>query len=627
MRGLKKISMITLKNINLSFGQQIVFNNISCLIDKNDKIGLIGRNGSGKSTLLKVIAKLHNLDEGEVTVEKGATIGYMPQEVTLQSHKNVLDEAFSVFCELNNLTEENKGLELKLHENKLDDSILERYSIVQQRLNELDSERCLVETKKILMGLGFSLERMESRVDQLSIGWRMRVVLAKLLLQKADFYLFDEPTNHLDIVAKDWFLHFLKNSKFGFVLVCHDRYFLDHLCKKILELELGTGRIFYGNYSKYLVQKEERTHALEKASERQQKEIDRKMKTVEQFRASASKSKMAQSLEKSLKKIERIQVVGKPKTVTFRFPEIERSGKIVLKVNNVAHSFGSNKVFENVSFEVERGEKVAIVAPNGVGKTTLFNTITGRYDVQNGLITLGHNVSTALFEQNQDDVLSPQNTILDEVESACRDTETRKLVRGFLGAFLFSGDDVYKKIRVLSGGEKNRVAMVKVLLQRANLLLLDEPTNHLDIQSKEVLLNALRQFKGTVLFVSHDRDFLDKLATRILELKTNGLSSFPGNYESFIYHKEKLQQGKEEKTNKAEKKSETISDHKKDYESRKKARKLESKIGKLEKEIVELNKKLETLEYATSEFTKCFNRLQVCQQSLDECIEAWEESV
>jgi ATP-binding cassette, subfamily F, member 3 len=617
--------MITIKNIKLSFSQQIVFDEISCVIKKENKIGLVGRNGSGKSTLLKVVAKLQNLDEGEIAVERGATIGYMPQEVTLSSTRNVFDEAFTVFEVLSDLVKENEKLEAELHEHEPDESVVERYAIVHQELNELNYEKRIVETKKILMGLGFSEEQLNVGVDKLSIGWRMRVVLAKLLLQKADFYLFDEPTNHLDIVAKDWFLGFLKKSNFGFILVCHDRYFLDHLCTKVLELEMGAGTIFHGNYSKFLIQKEEQTQALEKASERQKKEIASKMKTVERFRASASKSKMAQSLEKSVKKIERIKVVSKPKTVAFRFPEIERSGKIVLTVNNVSHSFPGKKVFENVSFEVERGEKVAIIAPNGVGKTTLFNTITGRYDVQNGSIDLGYNASTALFEQNQDDVLNPKNTILDEVEGACRDSETRKLVRGFLGAFLFSGDDVYKRIRVLSGGEKNRVAMVKVLLQRANLLLLDEPTNHLDLQSKEVLLNALRQFKGTVLFVSHDRDFLDKLSTRILELKTNGLTSYPGNYESFIYHKDKSQLEKEEKINKTDKKSKTSSDHKKDYESRKRAGKLESKIGKLEKEIVELNKKLEALEYGTKEFKKCFDRLQVCQQSLDECIEEWEE--
>ena len=616
--------MITINNVNLTFGQQPIFSGLSCNISRDNRIGLVGRNGSGKSTLLKVIAGQQAIDEGMVSVEKGSTIGYMPQEMVLQSDKNVFDEAFSAFVEISELEDERKILELKLDDGCHD--ILDRYAIVQNELAELQCDKAKVDTEKLLMGLGFTKERLEVPVQELSIGWRMRVVLAKLLLQKADFYLFDEPTNHLDIVTKDWFLNFIKTSNFGFMLVCHDRYFLDHLCEKILELEQGRGTIYVGNYSSHLVQKAERQEALENAYERQKKDIAQKMKTVERFRYSASKAKMAQSILKSVEKIDKISLSSGPKTVGFSFPPIVRSGRIVLNVENLSHAYGESKIFEGVSCEVERGEKVAIVAANGVGKTTLFNVITGRLERQNGSVVLGHNVSTSLFEQDQDAVLDPSNTILEEVEAACTDSDTRKKVRKFLGSFLFSGDDVDKKIRVLSGGEKNRVAMVKVLLQNANLLLLDEPTNHLDIQSKEVLLSALRQFKGTILFVSHDRDFLDKLATRVFELTPTGIYNYPGNYESYLYHKHKKEQDAEDNRQKKTKKTETQKlGGKEEYERRKEIGRLESKIIRLEREIDELNVKLNELDYETKEFDVTYNRLQKCQSMLDKCVEQWED--
>ncbi|MBU1007730.1 ABC-F family ATP-binding cassette domain-containing protein [Candidatus Dependentiae bacterium] len=611
--------MIILDKITLVFGKQTVFDAISCTISNDNRIGLVGRNGSGKSTLLKVISGQQGVDGGTVSIEKGATIGYMPQEVVLQSDKTIYQETFSVFDDMNVLLAKAKQLESAL-ERDPDESLVEQYADVQQKLSEYDVQKAKVDTKKILTGLGFE-GRLDEPVSSLSVGWRMRVVLAKLLLQRADFYLFDEPTNHLDIVTKDWFLHFLKNASFGFMLVCHDRYFLDHLCTKTLELELGKATLYHGNYTFYAEQKVERVRELEAAALRQKKELAQKMKTVERFRASASKAKMAQAMLKKVKKIERIEVATQQKTVAFSFPPVVRSGRVVLKVEGVAHAFDEKQIFKNVSFEVERGEKVALVAPNGLGKTTLFNLITGRLALKTGAIELGYNVSSTIFEQEQDKVLSPDNTILNEVESACRDSETRSMVRKFLGAFLFSGDDVDKKIRVLSGGEKNRVAMVKVLLQHANLLLLDEPTNHLDIQSKEVLLNALRQFKGTILFVSHDRDFLDKLATRILELTPDGVVSYPGNYESYIYHK-----GSDE-ISEHEKLSKTVgnSSNKEQYEQRRNRNKLEGKIDRLEKKIHALNEQLELLEYGTDRFTQVYDQLLGAQKQLDESVAEWEQ--
>lgn len=612
--------MIILDELSLAFGKQVVFGKVSWNIGKQSRAGLVGRNGSGKSTLLRVIAGQQEIDGGTVTIEKGATIGYMPQEVVLQSDKTIFQEAFSVFDEMNRLLAQAKDLEAALEQSP-EESLVETYALVQEKLAVYDVEKTAVETKKILAGLGFE-GRFDEPVSSLSVGWRMRVVLAKLLLQRADFYLFDEPTNHLDIVTKDWFLHFLKNSSFGFLLVCHDRYFLDHLCTKIFELELGRGVLYHGNYTFYSTQKVERVKELEAAALRQQKEIAQKMRTVERFRASASKARMAQAMLKKIQKIERIEVATEQKTVAFSFPPIVRSGRVVLQVAGVAHAFGEKQIFKNVSFDVDRGEKVAIVAPNGVGKTTLFNLITNRFVLQKGSIKPGHNVSTAIFEQEQDKVLSPEHTILQEVERACRDSETRAMVRKMLGAFLFAGDDVEKKIRVLSGGEKNRVAMVKVLLQHANFLLLDEPTNHLDIQSKEVLLNALRQFKGTMLFVSHDRDFLDKLATRIVELTPDGATSYPGNYESYLYHKAKSDKQEAQKPDAQTKR--VKKSNKEQYEIRRKINKLEGKIDRLEKKIQTLNEQLEGFEYGTQKFSNAYEQLLQAQKELEESVAAWE---
>lgn len=614
--------MIILNKLNLAFGEQILFDEVSCTINKESRIGLVGRNGSGKSTLLKVIAGLQDIDDGTISIQKGAKIGYMPQEVVLQSDKTILEETFSVFDRMTDLLRESDELEKKLQSSHVDPEIVERYAQARSELDEFDVAQAQVKAKKILVGLGFAQERFDEPVSALSVGWRMRVVLAKLLLSEADFYLFDEPTNHLDIVTKDWFLHFLRQSGVGFILVCHDRYFLDHLCEKILDLDRGKATIYHANFEKYLEQKESRLKELEAAALRQQKELARKMRTVERFRASATKAKMAQSMLKKIEKTERIEMSHGQRDVSISFPEIERSGRFVLKVENLSHLFGEKKVFENVSFEVERGERVAIVAPNGVGKTTLFNIVTGKLDLQSGHISFGYKVLPGFFEQDQDKVLCADNTILQEVESVCKDSQTRMLVRKMLGAFLFPGDDVKKKIRVLSGGEKNRVAMVKVLLSHANVLLLDEPTNHLDIQSKEILVNALKQFGGTILLVSHDRDFLDKLATRIIELSSKGIVSYPGNYESYVYHKEKSEIDRVEKERSSGK---SPSANKAQYELRKKIGRIERKIDALEKKIKKSNDKLAKLLYDTCEFSKVYDALLADQKELETLVAEWEE--
>ncbi|MCK5632259.1 ABC-F family ATP-binding cassette domain-containing protein, partial [bacterium] len=467
--------MIHIKSLSLSFGEQTVFDKISFAISQDQRLGLVGANGSGKSTLLKIIAGFQKADDGGVSIANDSTFAYMPQEVVLKSSKSVYEEAFSSFEQLYKLQKESIDLEKKI-ETASNQELIDRYAHIHQELEHHDPHQAISDTKKILNGLGFSQDQQNSPVSELSVGWKMRLILAKLLLKKADFYLFDEPTNHLDIVAKDWFLNFLKESSFGFLLVCHDRYFLDQLCEEIVALEHGQAKRYKGNYSIYEQQRDHNLAVLEKAYEQQQRDIKRRIKTIERFRAKSSKAKMAKSMQKELDKIELITLPPSTKNVNFSFPEVQRSGKTVLKIKDVAHAFGDKKIFDNVTFEVERGQKVALIAPNGTGKSTLFNLICKKLELQTGSIEFGYKVNHALFAQDQNESLDLDFSILQNVQGSCSN-KPEKTVRSFLGSFLFSGKTVDKPVRVLSGGEKNRVSMACVLLQDANLLLLDEPTN------------------------------------------------------------------------------------------------------------------------------------------------------
>lgn len=624
--------MIQLKDICLSFGTQRVFDHINETIGSDQKLGLVGRNGSGKSTLLKAIDRQQPLDNGSIVVSGKGRVAYMPQEVVMNSSLSILEEALSSYKDIGGLRQRSKALEVLLPQG--DPQVIEEYAQVSQRLAELNVEFAIAETKKMLMGLGFKQKQLDDPVTSLSVGWQMRVVLAKLLLQKADFYLFDEPTNHLDIVAKDWFLEFLKDADFGFILVCHDKYFLDQLCTTILELDRGQGTMFYGNYTDYEDEKERRLETLKSQHALQQKEIAEKKRTIERFRAKSSKAKMAKSMQKSLEKIEVIELPRDPRKAQFKFAETKRAGRVVLEVKDLGFSFGDKKIFEHVTFTIERGEKVALVAPNGMGKTTLFNVICGKYKQTHGTVHLGLSVDQTIFEQDQNKVLDPNKTVFEEVmDNAAKKTEQD--VRRFLGTFLFGKEEIGKKTKVLSGGEKNRVSMVKVLLQDANFLLLDEPTNHLDITSKELLLSALNQFDGTMLFVSHDHDFVNNLATRIIELTPDGIHSYFGNYESFLAQKqiaEQLHDAPKQKSggNKNQKGASQQSEdgkeqRKSDFERNKEIQRLERKIQNLEKDIERINMRFGDLEYGTEEFSLAQKQSEEKEKELKATQKEWEQ--
>ncbi len=611
--------MIFVKNLSLQFGSQIVFDNISCNLSDKDKVGLVGRNGTGKSTLLKIIAKLQDFDKGVIETSSYFKIAYMPQEVVITSNKNVVDETMASFEYLDKLKEESDQLESIILDDPTEEQMT-RYCDIQHELLENNFDEKRAQAQKILMGLGFDIAKQQMFVHELSVGWRMRIVLAKLLLQDADFYLFDEPTNHLDITAKNWFLEFLKTGSFGYLLVCHDRYFLDKACNKTFELSQGKLTIYHGNYSYYKIQKKKHQEHLERAYEQQQREIKQQERTIERFKASASKATSMQSMVKKLEKIESVEIERGPTAMNLKLQTPERSGHYVLTVKDVSYGF-HQKLFEHVSFELQREEKAALIAPNGTGKTTLFNLIAKKLTLQHGSISLGHNVTVALFDQDQEKVLDPNKTILEEVIASCpRISESQ--IRATLGGLLFSGDDIFKKTKVLSGGERNRVAMAKVILSNANFLLLDEPTNHLDIESIEVILNALQQYQGTILFVSHDQDFVNKLASKIIELTPQGVKTYDGNYEEYLQVQEQISKLKTEIPKKqieqAQQTAKKINKNDKDtYDLQKKSKSIENKIEKLEEQMSSVFEKMGNHDYASALYQAADQEVKNIQKQLD----------
>ncbi|MBI2775570.1 ATP-binding cassette domain-containing protein [Candidatus Dependentiae bacterium] len=627
--------MIIIRDAQLQLGEHTIFRELSATFQPHQKVGLVGRNGAGKSTLLKIIAGMQHFTDGSLSLDKQQKIAYMPQELVMQSEKNVFDEAFSVFERYTVLENRMKELEDLLTSQENDDAAdaVEEYVSVQEKLAHFDRVNAERKTMEILLGLGFKKEKLELPVSTLSVGWKMRVLLAKLLLQEADFYLFDEPTNHLDIVAKEWFFNFLKNGSFGYLLVTHDRYFLEHCCPQIFELELGRGTLYNGNLTFYLAQKEERRLQAITKRERQDKEISKKEDWAQRWGTKATKAKMAQSMLRQVDRIKEELVEVEPllPSIHLKFPETAQSGKIVLTVKNVQHSFDNKELFRNVSCEIGRGEKVALIAPNGVGKTTLFELVHEKLPLQNGSIEFGHNAAPAFFEQDQTRILNPKLTVFEEVQESSP-TISEQIIRSFLGSFLFSGDDVKKKIGVLSGGERNRVAMVKVLLKRANFLLLDEPTNHLDMYAQDILLQALQQYTGTILMVCHDHDFIQKLATRILELTPTGLNSYNGDYESYLYAKKHMQNNAEQKTiAPAPKKIEEHEPQPQKHENkdlsvlRKHVAQLESKIFKLEQEMKKLTEQFADLQYGSDGYYKAEKKFKETQNELSLRLSEWEQ--
>lgn len=532
--------MIQLSNAGKRFGHKLLFENFNWLITPRERAGIVGANGTGKSTLLKILGGMESLDYGDRHVAKGLTTGYLPQDGLKLSGRTVFAECMSVFAGLRDMERELEQLSSRMGE--IDPASAE-YAAVADRFSRLDSEfrtrdgyALEAQVGTVLNGLGFPKDDWHRLTEEFSGGWQMRIALAKLLLERPSLLLLDEPTNHLDLEARNWLEEYLKNYPNALILISHDRYFLDVTVDRIVEIWNKGAHFYSGNYEKYLVQKAERKAQLEAAQRNQQERIDQLESFINRFRSQATKAKQVQSRIKELEKIERIEIPPEEQTIHFSFPQPKGSGRVVAEFSGVDKSYGAKEVLRNVNFIIERGDRIALVGHNGAGKSTLIKLLSGTEPLTAGEYRLGHNVEIDYFAQDQYKQLNTDNTLLEDIGEAGKN-KTNTELRSLLGCFLFSEDDVFKRIGVLSGGERNRYALAKMLLSPSNFLLLDEPTNHLDMRAKDVLLNALAEFSGTVVFVSHDRYFIDKLATRVFEIGGGNVEIYPGNYEDYLWRK------------------------------------------------------------------------------------------
>jgi len=532
--------MIQLSGAGKRFGPKILFEDLNWLITPKERVGIVGANGTGKSTLLKVLAGIESLDYGSINVMKGIRAGYLPQDGITLTGRTVFDECLAVFAEIHALEAEQQDLAHRMSE--LDHAapeyqqIAERYHHVQSEFTARNGYNIESRVGAVLSGLGFRREDWPRRVEEFSGGWQMRIALAKLLLEEPNLLLLDEPTNHLDLEARNWLESYLEAYPHAYVLISHDRFFLDVTVSRIAEIWNKRVWFYTGGYSKYEQQKTERRAQLEAAYANQRDRIEQLEAFINRFRAQATKAKQVQSRIKELEKIERIEIPPDERTIHFRFPQPKPSGRIVAEFRNVAKSYGEKQVFSGATFNIERGDRIALVGVNGAGKSTLIKILSGEEPVTAGEYVVGHNVTADYFAQDQYKVLDTDATILDDLGSVAPRSNNTEL-RSILGCFLFSEDDVFKKIGVLSGGERNRYALARMLMMPGNFLLLDEPTNHLDMRAKDVLLTALQEYNGTVVFVSHDRYFIDKLATRVIEVADGSVHVFPGNYEDYLWRK------------------------------------------------------------------------------------------
>jgi ATP-binding cassette subfamily F protein 3 len=538
--------MIHVEGLNKRYGERILFEDVSWHVKKRDRIGLSGPNGSGKTTLLRMLAGLQEADSGQIRMASDTTIGYLPQDGIVHHGRTVYDEVVLAFEEILALKAEQHRIEDALAHATEDgdghDRLLERYAEVTERFKHLGGWETDARVADVLKGLGFSLADQQRKTEEFSGGWQMRIALAKLLLARPNLLLMDEPTNHLDLPARNWLEEYLADYPGSVVLVSHDRYFLDATVKRITEVGLKTLTDYHGNYSHYVTEHAARMQRLRESHRRQSEEIEKVEVFINRFRYQATKAKQVQSRIKQLDKVERIELPPERKKIRFRFPESPRPGRVVLETKGLRKAYGDNVVLRQLDLMVERGDRIALVGPNGAGKSTLMRILAGTLRADEGVRLEGHRVVLDYFAQDQAAVLNPTRTVIEEMSSHSS-VSMGPMIRGILGGFLFAGDDVYKKVAVLSGGERNRLALAKMLLTSSNVLLLDEPTNHLDLDSKEVLLEALADYGGTLVFVSHDRYFVDNLATKVIEVGGGEALLYPGGYEDFLYWKKQREAG------------------------------------------------------------------------------------
>ncbi|TAE29985.1 MAG: ATP-binding cassette domain-containing protein [Candidatus Kapaibacterium sp.] len=534
--------MLTVSSLSIQFGGTFLFDDVSFMIQPRDRVGLVGKNGAGKSTLMKILAGLQEPEEGKVHRSNGLTIGYLPQDGITQAGRTVYDEAITAFAEALALEERIHALADELTRRTDSDSeaytkLIHELSDANDHFARLDGFQTRGQVERILIGLGFTQQDLERLTDEFSGGWQMRIELAKILLRKPDYILLDEPTNHLDIESLTWLEDFLQNYDGAVVMISHDRAFLDAITRRTLEISLAEIHDYPASYSRYVEMRQERREQQMAAYKNQQKQIADTEKFIERFRYKATKAVQVQSRIKQLDKVERIEIDEEDTaSVHFRFPEAPRSGRVVFEAENVVKKYGENEeektILRGVNFAIERGEKVAFVGKNGEGKSTFSKILMGKESAE-GQVIIGHNVSIGYYAQHQAEMLDPNATVLDIIDRAATG-EMRTKIRDLLGAFLFSGEAVEKKVKVLSGGEKSRLALAKLLLEPVNALILDEPTNHLDMRSKDVLKKALLDYNGSVIVVSHDRDFLQGLTNKVVEFRGGYLKEYDGDIYEFL---------------------------------------------------------------------------------------------
>lgn len=626
--------MLNIHNLSVSFGGTYLFEEVTFRLGAGDRVGLVGKNGAGKSTMLKVLAGDIKPDSGSIATEKEIKLGFLRQDIDFEVGRTVLEEAYQAFTDIKFVEKKLEEINAQLvertdYESDSYSQLIEDLSDYTHRYELLGGYNYVGDTEKILLGLGFKREDFEKLTETFSGGWRMRIELAKLLLQSNDVLLLDEPTNHLDIESIIWLEQFLRNYIGVVVIVSHDKMFLDNVTNRTIEISLGKAYDFNKPYSEYLELRKELREKQLATQKNQAKKIEETQKLIDRFRYSATKSSMAQSLIKKLDKVERIEVDEDDNSVmNISFPVSITPGRVVVEAEHVTKAYGDKVILKDINMMVERGSKIAFVGQNGQGKSTFMKAIVNEFEYE-GSIKLGHNVQLGYFAQNQAEYLNGEITLLETMESAATDSNRSK-VRDMLGAFLFRGDDVEKKVKVLSGGERNRLALCKLLLQPINVLVMDEPTNHLDIKSKNVLKAALQQFEGTLLLVSHDRDFLQGLSNIVYEFKDQKIKEYLGDINFFLEQRNAQNMREIEKKDVA--KTNVNASSKTSYEEQKKSKNLQNRLSKIESQIKDLEIAIQKDDKQLANgFDKhvddaaFFKAYQAKQKELEKLLEDWEK--
>jgi ATP-binding cassette, subfamily F, member 3 len=631
--------MLAVQDIGVQFGGEVLFANMSFMVNKGDRIGLVGKNGAGKSTLLKIIHSKIGFTEGSINLQKDKDVGYLSQDIDFEKGNTVLEEAEKAFERIKLIQQELANIQEELvnrtdYESNSYLDLINKCSEYEHELNLIGGYSFHAHIEKVLFGLGFKSEDLPKLTDTFSGGWRMRIELAKVLLSNPDILLLDEPTNHLDIESIVWLENFLKSYSGAVILVSHDRAFLDQVTNRTIEIANKMAYDYKAPYTRYLQLRAERLEQQLAVKKNQDKEIKQTEELIDKFRYKASKAAFAQSLIKKLDRMDRIEVDNTVlKKMNFSFPESGTPGKVVLEVTDVSKSYGDKHVINSLNLQIDRGDHIALVGQNGQGKSTLIKCITSTEDYK-GIMKLGHNVDLSYFAQNQAELLDPEKRVIDVIEDVA-DDKLRPKSRDMLGSFLFSGDDVEKKVKVLSGGERSRLALCKMLLQPSNFLILDEPTNHLDIASKEVLKNALKAYKGTTIIVSHDRDFLAGLSSKIIEFRDGEINAHLGDVNNYLNLREAESMREIEKRTKLEEKPQKNNLQKEDRKTlEKEIKKGNNHLSKVERQIEDLETFIAKCDTDLMDPLKCesllsdtnfFEKYQKSKDSLDKQMVLWED--